>query len=62
MKIKLKGLKIEVKEFELDDSNKDREKNAYRKAIHQISVFLSKEESIEKIKEELKFMHNYPNL
>lgn len=62
MKIKVKGLKIEVKEFEFEDVDREKILEGYRKAIRQISVLVSKETSLEKIAQELKLLQEHPNI
>lgn len=62
MKLKFKGLKIEVEEFELEESLHPNVLIGYKEAIKQIGILLSKEKDIEKIKERVKFLHDYPNV
>lgn len=62
MKIKFEGLKLEIKKFELDDSDKESVEKGYKKALHQIAVLLCKEQDIEKVKEEIQSLMKFPNI
>ena len=62
MKIKFEGFKLEIKKFELDDSDKESVEKGYKKALHQIAVIISKEQDLEKVKDEIQSLMKFPNL
>lgn len=62
MKIKFKGLKIEVEEFLMEDTERDDILRGYRNAINQISILAQKENNIEKIQNELKLLYEFPKI
>lgn len=62
MKVKIKGLKLQFESFEISDTEKEDIKQGYKTALHQIGAIISKEQNIEKIKEEIKLLLEYPKI
>ena len=62
MKLKFKGLKIEVEEFEMEESLHPNTIIGYRKAITQIALLIKSGKDVTEIENELNSLHDYPKL